>query len=165
MDVTIRPARSGPDHAACKELLLAYAREFEAQLGDQDFWDEVHWLPERYGPPEGALLVAEGPAGTEGAAGGPIVGMAAYEPLDEQTCRMRRMTVMPAHRGKGIGSRLCGSLLATAKDAGYERMVLDTVVEMEAARALYRRHGFEAVARPDWDSPCVAPVFMERRLR
>ena len=164
VDVTVRPARSGPDHAACKDLILQYAREFADHLGRQDFWDEVHWLAEHYGPPDGALLVAEGPEGTDGAAATRIVGLVAYERVDETTCRMRRMMVLPSVRGEGIGARLCEALLRTARQAGYERMVLDTVDDMVSARALYERHGFARVKEPDWDSPCVAPVFMQRAL-
>jgi GNAT superfamily N-acetyltransferase len=153
--VQVRPARGGPDYQAASGLIMAYAQEFADDLGRQDFDEEVLWLAEHYGPPEGRLLLADD---------GAIVGCVAFERLDASTCRMKRMVVAPSARGRGIGDLLCRAIVAEARAAGYRRIVLDTTPRMEAARALYAKHGFEAVAAPDWASLCPTPVFMQLRL-
>jgi ribosomal protein S18 acetylase RimI-like enzyme len=59
----------------------------------------------------------------------------------------------PEVRGRGLGRRLLGELLARADEAGYVKLVLETFSELGAAAHLYRDHGFEVVsadAAPRW---------------
>lgn len=51
-----------------------------------------------------------------------------------------RMAVLPAWRGRGVGSALLGTLLELAHAAGHERAMLNAQVR---AVAFYRRFGFE----------------------
>ncbi len=56
-------------------------------------------------------------------------------------------------RGQGLGRRLLGEVLATAEEAGYARIGLETFSELEAAAHLYREHGFELIwaeTAPRW---------------
>ncbi len=54
------------------------------------------------------------------------------------------IAVLPGFRGKGVGSRLLGELLATA-EASYPALSL-SVTRTNPARRLYRRFGFIVVA-------------------
>lgn len=53
--------------------------------------------------------------------------------------------VAKACRGKGVGSRLLAALYQEAAERGYAAVRLDVVQENFRARALYERHGFQAV--------------------
>jgi GNAT superfamily N-acetyltransferase len=59
----------------------------------------------------------------------------------------------PELRGRGLGRRLLGELLDTARVRGFERAVLETFSELEAAAQLYRDHGFRVTSAetgPRW---------------
>jgi GNAT superfamily N-acetyltransferase len=67
--------------------------------------------------------------------------------------RLRMFVLRPEYRGAGVGRRLLEALLARARDAGYERIELDTFSELRAAARLYRDAGFKRVRaerRPLW---------------
>jgi GNAT superfamily N-acetyltransferase len=56
-------------------------------------------------------------------------------------------------RGQGLGRRMVAQLLEGARDAGYERIALETFSELRAAAHLYRTLGFEtlwAQTGPRW---------------
>ena len=67
------------------------------------------------------------------------------------------MSVLPPHRGRGVGTALLGRLLAEA--AGEFGSVSLSVSRTNPARRLYRRFGFTAVGEPSGGS-----VVMARRL-
>jgi GNAT superfamily N-acetyltransferase len=56
--------------------------------------------------------------------------------------QLRLLLVEPAARGLRIGDRLVGACEAYARDRGYRGMVLWTNAKLDAARAIYRRHGW-----------------------
>lgn len=67
--------------------------------------------------------------------------------------RLRMFVLRPEYRGAGVGRRLLEALLARARDAGYDRIELDTFSELRAAARLYRDAGFKRVRaerRPLW---------------
>jgi ribosomal protein S18 acetylase RimI-like enzyme len=55
------------------------------------------------------------------------------------------MYFLPELRGHGIGSAFLHRLVAFARDAGFEKMELETASVLHAAIALYRRRGFEEI--------------------
>ncbi len=124
-----------------RALLRAYATEFDAQIAPallaQRFDDEVAGLPGRYAEPAGSILLAC----VDGAAAGCVL----MRDLGGGVAEMKRLYVLPAFRGLGLGQRLVDAVVDRARSAGYRRMVLDSVPEMTPALELYRSRGFVAI--------------------
>ena len=108
----------------------------------------------QYSEPSGIFLVLMD--------GERVVGTGAIRRLDERTCELKRMWLLPAYRKKGHGGRICARLLQFACTAGYERIRLDTASELADAKLFYERLGFYPIDRYN-DGP--ATIFMEKRLQ
>jgi epoxyqueuosine reductase QueG/predicted GNAT family acetyltransferase len=132
-------------------------REYEAflpfDLSFQHFAREADNLPGRYAPPTGRLLIAR--------CDGRIVGTVALHKLDEGLCEMKRLFIQPAFQGQGIGRALAEAIIEQARQIGYQRMWLDTV--MEPAKNLYRSLGFTDIP-PYQEVPLEGVVFMALNL-
>jgi ribosomal protein S18 acetylase RimI-like enzyme len=112
------------------ELILPLIRELHDFAG--------HYLR------AGAFLVAESEGSLEGGVG--------ITPGAGGVCEMNRLWTRPGHRRSGLGRTLCEAAMATARDLGFRRMILDVVPERTAAIALYRSLGF-VDAPPAHDYP------------
>lgn len=127
-----------PDHPqlpALRSLLLEYQRWLGIDLCFQDFEREMAELPGAYAPPDGRLYVAS--VGHEPA------GCVALRRHDAQSGEMKRLYLRAAYQGQGLGKQLAEHLILDAKNAGYRRLLLDTLPLMQAAQAMYAKLGFE----------------------
>ncbi|MDR7092426.1 bifunctional helix-turn-helix transcriptional regulator/GNAT family N-acetyltransferase [Hydrogenophaga laconesensis] len=59
--------------------------------------------------------------------------------------QLRLLILTPAARGLGLGARLTEECIAFARAKGYRKMVLWTNSNLDVARAIYARRGFELV--------------------
>jgi len=116
---------------------------------------ELRTLPGIYVPPTGRLLLA-----TEE---GQPAGCICLKAHDAATSELKRLYVRPAFRGKNIGWQLVTALVDEARQSGYQRIVLDSHIEMTKAHALYQAAGFQRVEAPDDFPQHLKPtvVFME----
>lgn len=73
------------------------------------------------------------------------VGCAAIRRMDAVTAEIKRMYVIPKHRGLGIGRELMQHLEHVALELGVQRIVLETGVRQPESLALYKRMGFEQI--------------------
>lgn len=114
-----------------RDIFREYAQSLAIDLCFQGFDEELAALPGDYAPPRGALLLAE----VEGA----IAGCCALRPLDTSdypnAAEMKRLYVRKAFRGFGLGRELAEAMLDCARQAGYACVLLDTLDDMESARA------------------------------
>jgi putative acetyltransferase len=86
---------------------------------------------------------------------GTPIGCGALRLLDSETGELKRMYVVPALRGKGLGRRLVAALEAEARALGVRRLVLETGTRQAAALALYRATGFNPI--PLYGEYCLSP--------
>ena len=156
MTETVRITPATPaDLREVRAMLHEYAAWVGIDLGFQAFAQEVAALPGDYAPPAGALLIARHRAD--------IVGMVACRRRADRTAEMKRLFVRPAARGLGAGEQLVGGIIAAARKAGYQRMVLDTLPAMTSAQRLYERLGFRDTDAY-YDSPVAGTRYMSLTL-
>ena len=106
--------------------------------------------PAYFEPPDGTFLVAF-EEGEPIACGG--VGR-----WDETTGELRRMYVLPAHRGRGLGRAILERLEDAGRELGYTRMHLETGNEAPEALGLYTSSGYEPI-------PCWGPFATDPKSR
>jgi GNAT superfamily N-acetyltransferase len=143
------------DAAAVRRLFADYAASLSVDLAFQSFDDELAGLPGRYAPPRGALLVAR--------VDGEAVGCVGVRALGAETCELKRLFVVPAHRGDGTGLRLLEGAVSEARRLGYRRLRLDTIPGMERAQAMYERFGFRDIDAYT-ENPIAGTRFLELDL-
>ncbi len=131
----VQRAKSPADWADAERLIRAYLAELPFEIDFQDLDRELAELPAEYGPPDGAALLAR-------AEGGAAVGFVGVRRFDGHDAELKRMYVDPAGRGTGAGRALAAAAVAAARDAGYQRLLLDTVAWMSSANAIYEALGF-----------------------
>jgi len=153
-------AAEGPAHIeAVRTLFREYAGSLGIDLCFQNFGQELAALPGEYVAPHGALLLA--------LVDGEPAGCVAMRPLPEadhaNACEMKRLFVRRAFRRFGLGRLLAQQLMDLATQAGHSRMLLDTLDDMEAARALYKDLGFEEVP-PYYHNPIAGSHYLMARL-
>lgn len=71
------------------------------------------------------------------------VGCGAMKPFDEQAMEVKRMFVLPDHRGKGIAAKLLKELELWANLLDFSACVLETGVKQPEAIALYKKCGYQ----------------------
>ena len=167
--LTIAHAETEAQHQQVKELMAEFiawdsSRVKQLGLDAQEMLDFYYGtrddaLPGVYAPPDGCLLIATCSAEP--------AGCGAFHRMTSDICEMKRMYVRPAFRGMRIGQQLARTLIATAREAGYGLMRLETTTFMEGALALYASLGFRT-CEPYYTIPSSfrkITVFMELDLR
>ncbi len=82
---------------------------------------------------------------------GKIIGGAGVAQLDNyegSVCEFQKMYFLPEARGLGLGSKMIHICLEKAKEFGFKQCYLETMPYMDAARALYKKNGFNSLDKP-----------------
>jgi len=144
---------------AVRELFQEYARSLSVDLCFQNFEEELAQLPGEYASPRGALYTV--------CVDGELAGCCAMRPLDAvdypNACEMKRLYVRPAYRRLRLGRMLAEAILDAARMAGYDCILLDTLDDMESARALYEELGFEEIP-PYYYNPIAGAHYLKAQL-
>jgi ribosomal protein S18 acetylase RimI-like enzyme len=147
---------SADDLVATSNIFREYAVSLGFDLYFQDFEREIANLPGDYSAPRGALLLAK--------VDGFIAGCCALRPLDSSdyvnAAEMKRLYVHPAFRSLGLGRQLAEAILDEARMGGYDSVLLDTLDDMEIARAMYVELGFKEIP-PYYHNPLAGAHYLK----
>jgi len=127
-------ARLPEDLDTVRRLFREYAEGTGIDLCFQGFEEEMAALPGKYARPQGRLLLAWHE--------GKPMGCVALRPVNERDCEMKRLYVRPEARGLNLGRALASRICEEGREAGYQRILLDTLSTMTTALTLYRSLGF-----------------------
>jgi putative acetyltransferase len=140
-------------------LFQEYADSLPIDLCFQNFDQELATLPGEYSSPRGTVIAA--------VTNGDFAGCCAMRPLDStdypNACEMKRLYVRPGYRGQRVGRLLAEGIMDAARLAGYDCILLDTLNDMEAARALYQELSFEEIP-PYYYNPIAGAHYLRAVL-
>jgi len=71
-----------------------------------------------------------------------IIGTYGIYRIDNKICELRKMYLLPAYQGQGLGKLLLAEALKKAKELGYSEMILETNKVLDKAISLYSKNGF-----------------------
>ena len=152
-EIEIRAA----DPVAFASTALVGAMEAEIEATYADTPGSIHSVgagPEVMSPPGGAFLLVH--------AGERPIGCGGLKRLDEHTCEIKRMYVLPEFRGRGLSGRLLAALEERGRELGYRVARLDTGSRQPAAKHLYDSTGYERIA--DYNGNTQASFWFEKEL-
>ena len=154
--ISLLTPATGDELAIARQLFQEYGDSLGIDLQFQDFDSELAQLPGDYAAPRGRLLLAY--------VDGALAGCCALRPLDTadypNAAEMKRLYVRKAFRGFGLGRHLAEATLDVARQAGYACVLLDTLSDMEAARALYTDLGFADIP-PYYHNPMLGAHYLK----
>jgi GNAT superfamily N-acetyltransferase len=113
-------------------------RQLDAYLAEKD--GEEHAFYAQFNKIEAirhVILVYEGEQ---------AVGCGAIKQYADDTMEVKRMFVLPTHRGKGIASQILAELEKWAKELGFAKCILETGTRQTEAIALYERNQYQRTA-------------------
>lgn len=154
--IEIVVARSPRELDAARTLFIEYATQLGVDLCFQDFDDELATLPGDYGEPRGTLLLA--------LVDDQVAGCCALRPINDvdysNAAEMKRLFVRKPFRRFGLGRQLAEATLEAGLRMGYACVLLDTLDDMEAARALYEDLGFQEIP-PYYHNPLPGAHYLK----
>jgi ribosomal protein S18 acetylase RimI-like enzyme len=159
LGVQLLTPTSAAELSVVSTLFMEYAASLQHDLSFQGFDTELSTLPGDYAAPRGSLLLAQHE--------GQWAGCCALRPLDSSdyanACEMNRLYVRRGFRGLGVGRALAEAILDLARQAGYSCVLLDTLDDMESARAMYVDLGFEEIP-PYYHNPIAGAHYLRVAL-
>ena len=132
----LRPATDA-DEAAVRDVIFSVLREHGLTPSPEDTDADLFDIARHYHARGGCFDVLIE------ATGGKIVGTVGLHPDEPGTVELRKMYLLPEHRGCGCGRYLLEHALAEARRRGFRRIILETTGKLPKAVALYRHFGFQ----------------------
>jgi putative acetyltransferase len=132
------------DNPALAKIVRNTMAEFGANKPGTVFFDPTtDHLYEMFQKPGARYHVAE--------IDGKLVGGGGIYPtggLENDTCELVKMYLIPSARGTGLGRTLIEKCLAAATENGYKKIYLETMAEFKQALKVYERFGFDYLKGP-----------------
>ena len=138
-----------------QRLVREYAASLNVDLSFQNFDHELQHFTTEYAPPTGAFILAEDT--------GQYAACIGLRQFAEGVGEIKRLYVVPAARGLGLGRRLVERVIVAAREAGYGRLLLDTLPFMKEAQSLYVALGFKPTV-PYRYNPVAGSAFLRLDL-
>ena len=95
---------------------------------------------------------------------GKAIGCGGYKKYDDISAEIKRVYVLPEHRGSGSAEKIMNELHEKAKASGYKRCVLETGPEQKAAIKLYERLGYVKTENYEPYIGMAASICYEKQL-
>ncbi len=73
------------------------------------------------------------------------IGCGAIKPFEQKSMEIKRMYVLPEHRGYGYASVILNELECWANELQFEYCVLETGINQPEAIALYQKNGYQRI--------------------
>ena len=150
---SLRPA-TNQDGEAVRTLVFSVLHEYGLKPDPQGVDADMLDIEASYIRRGGSFHVLTG-------TGGVILGSVGLYPVDERTCELRKMYLLPTVRGQGLGKQLLEHALAEAKRLGFSRIELETSSVLKEAIGLYERYGFLPNASDRSCNRCNQAYFLE----
>jgi putative acetyltransferase len=142
-NVIIRAIQPG-DNAILAKIVKDTLAEFGANHPNTVYYDPTtDALYELFQKQGSAYFVAE--VNNEIVGGG---GIYPTDGLDNDTCELTKMYLLPKARGIGLGRSLIEKCLEQAKEKGYKKIYLESMPELKQALKVYEKFGFEYLKGP-----------------
>jgi putative acetyltransferase len=138
-----------------QRLVREYAASLNVDLSFQNFDHELQHFTTEYASPTGAFILAED--------AGQYVACIGLRQFAEGIGEIKRLYVVPAARGLGLGRLLVERIIVVAREVGYGSLLLDTLPFMKEAQSLYVALGFEPTA-PYRYNPVAGSAFLRLDL-
>ncbi len=135
MTARLLQADTAPQWDEARRLVREYAASLGVDLSFQNFDQELEHFTSEYAAPKGAFLLAQDAE--------QYVACIGLRPFADDIGEIKRLYVMPAARGTGLGRVLVERIIAIARETGYRSLLLDTLPFMRQAQALYLSLGFK----------------------
>ena len=138
-----------------QRLVREYAASLNVDLSFQNFDHELQHFTTDYAPATGAFILAED--------ADQYVACIGLRQFSEGIGEIKRLYVVPAARGLGLGRLLVERIIVVAREAGYSSLLLDTLPFMKEAQSLYVALGFKPTA-PYRYNPVAGSAFLRLDL-
>jgi GNAT superfamily N-acetyltransferase len=138
-----------------QRLVREYAASLNVDLSFQNFDHELQHFTTEYAPPTGTFILAED--------ADQHVACIGLRQFAEGIGEIKRLYVVPAARGLGLGRLLVERVIVVARELGYGSLLLDTLPFMKEAQSLYVALGFKPTA-PYRYNPVAGSAFLRLDL-
>lgn len=126
----VRTTESDPD-------FLALVAELDTELAIRDGADHSFYAQFNKPVGLGGVVLARH--------NGVAVGCGAFKRHSDDEAEIKRMFVLPDHRGKRIAAEILAELESWASESGFKSCVLETGFKQPEAIALYKRSGYSEI--------------------
>ena len=92
------------------------------------------------------------------------VGCVCFDKVDEMTCQLGRLAVLPAYRLNGIGKRLVQTVESEAMACGIEKVDISVIAEHTSLKEWYLGLGFVEGNKARFEHLPFEVLFMSRKL-